>query len=355
MNQKELAEFEENTPENDIWEFAISLSYSEIRRLEKLEEINYQKSSRAIVGKVMDFTKELKSKKIITEENYLKDLSYNVPFWVQALIKNIDANLRYDSPDQTEYPHEIVSVVSVTKNQVIDTLLAYLPNKIVWKYLLKNYTQVESHFLKLIEDLESWKHNKVIFLSNHATWLNLPLIAFFLIESDIVDHNELYTILAPAIMATHSTLAWAVREWWALKSWANTPRWATGYEYRKSIVKAFMRVMNEKNKMDRIFYLLSPSGTTDKSNNEQIILWNPTDGTQSLLDKLKMEGFVFVSIWINDLEVMSWNSRLRPGNIYMKYSIHRDPCRALEELPWNVVNSNRESIGTWKGDEKTVQ
>lgn len=140
----------------------------------------------------------------------------------------------------------------------------------------------------------------ILILSNHATWFNLPLIAHCLHRIFKIPKENIYTIIGPAITHSQFSLAGILRFSNALKTSPDTPKADIGYEKIQEMRKVFFEEITEivkkvnSTKFSRVF-LLAPSGTTDQNSGANIIMSQPSGGTETLvrllIRKLKLTGF----------------------------------------------------------------
>lgn len=68
----------------------------------------------------------------------VETLQYNIPFWVQAILRKPGINLRIDDPNQTFYGVQPDRVLPFIGNKAIDSLISLLPDRALWGLFVKN-------------------------------------------------------------------------------------------------------------------------------------------------------------------------------------------------------------------------
>jgi hypothetical protein len=255
------------------------------------------------------------------EEINEKTLAYNIPFFVQALLRSSTTLLRLDTPKQVLYPQKNV-VIPLTKNKVVDTALRIIPAH--WKlwYFIQNLEAIWREFTakkqEIQEALETWN---LVIISNHTSWMNLPIIAICLHRYCGISKEKIYTLLWPAITTRH--LSYSMINFSNLVK--TVPDTQNGniipeeiaQEIRKSMFETIKPIFRqEKGNV----LLVAPSWTTDKYDEKtgSFSVQRPTDGTNTLLKYLSAKSKVLV-IGINDKAVMPDNSWLRKWEVYVQF------------------------------------
>ena len=130
-----------------------------------------------------------------TEELDSEALDFNIPFWVQALLRNPSTILRVDDPYKIFYPH-VNHTIPLTKIPQLDTVLQHVPIRVKLWYFVKNIAQIQKDFEVRAEEIrEALTKGNLIIVSNHASWLNLPLIAICLHLFCGISKEAIYTLL----------------------------------------------------------------------------------------------------------------------------------------------------------------
>jgi hypothetical protein len=80
-------------------------------------------------------------------------LQYNIPFFVQALLRNPSTRLRVDNPHKILYPQESI-VIPLTKNRFFDMLLRVIPGYLKLSYFIQNFDILSKEFSKRKEEIE---------------------------------------------------------------------------------------------------------------------------------------------------------------------------------------------------------
>jgi hypothetical protein len=135
----------------------------------------------------------------------LEQTIYNVAFWTQALLKSENTLLKYDEPKQILYPVEkrIIPIVPqsafenrdmlfsslLTKHSqklasISNKVLSFIPPLWVLNYFIENLSEIEKELHTFFEKSvhPALETGNLIILSNHASWMNIPLLAIFLKE-----------------------------------------------------------------------------------------------------------------------------------------------------------------------------
>ncbi len=127
-------------------------------------------------------------------------LQYNIPFWVQAILRKPNIGLRVDDPEQVLYEVKPNTPLPFLNNKLLDTLISLFPDRVLWSLFIKNLSDIAHDFRSNSEAILSAGDKKhCVVLSNHATWLNLPLIAYCLHEFVGIPREDIYILLGPAI------------------------------------------------------------------------------------------------------------------------------------------------------------
>ncbi len=305
-----------------------------------------------IMVNICHFVDECVSEWKITEKNKDKALSYNIPFWTQALLKKSETILQFDTWDKTTYDEnkQMFPMIPLTKNAILNELIRFVPNNLIWWYLLKNKDEVQAQYDNLIDQIEKRGFKKVVFLGNHATWLNHPMAAYFLTrrQDSPIQPHLLNTIVGPAIPTTRLTTIGATLWSKVIKTWPDTERWMTEFPNKNRVRANFSAKIHETNEHKEAYYLISPAWTTDIQRDGRNIIPKPSVGTMDLLEYLRLERFTFIVLSTNDLEIMQWNASLKPWNAYVRWEICKNLVSALESLPKLVVDKDGKSIWMWE-------
>ena len=182
--------------------------------------------------------------------------------------------------------------IPISGFDIIDSVFSQIPDANLFNWFVNNIDQVCEVLDKLLHSSIGEKKD-ILILSNHATWFNLPRI--FKIPKE-----NIYTIIGPAITHSQFSLAGILRFSNALKTSPDTPKADIGYEKIQEMRKVFFEEITEivkkvnSTKFSRVF-LLAPSGTTDQNSGANIIMSQPSGGTETLvrllIRKLKLTGF----------------------------------------------------------------
>jgi hypothetical protein len=326
--------------------------YREVNRLNDLSDWKHESSKTSQISvKVCRFVDQCIDEGKITKENKEKALDYNVPFWTQALLKKLDTKLRFDIWDQKAYPENTnkFPVIPLTWSNLLNRAISYLPDSAIWKSILQNYNAVEEEYNALLDEIERKEIKKVVFVGNHATWLNHPLSAYFLTRKRSwrrhIESRFLNTVVAPAILTTELTYIGATLWSNIIKTWADTERGNTVF-WKKNRVRAwFAQAMSAIDNQWEAYYLISPSGTTDKQKDNKIIITQPSPGSIQLVDSLIEQGFTPIIIGTNDLEIMKWNASIQQWNAYVKWKICAKWDDIMQELANCVIDNEDSTIG----------
>lgn len=313
------------------------------------------------------------------------EMAFNVPFWTQMVFRHyfwqgrdvstsFDVNslvsqkridfshiLRLDNPDQVLYRVEKNSTVpfpSVPKP--LHSPISGLDNAQIMRAFIRNFSSLSDQFRQRKNDLDDLvpKDKWITILSNHATWANLSIIAFFLEHSLGVNPERIFTLVWPSITTNEFTLAWARRFSNLIKTMPDTERGNTGYPHADKVssraIKQVLQIMSTS-AWNHAFLLIAPSGTTDKFDSEtwKINLARPSKGTLSTIERLAQRWNPQLLIWVNDLLLFPWNKSPR---LWQPVHVSFSPFfrnNHIEELPNYVLDKYGKPIGSWM-DTKTI-
>ena len=287
----------------------------------------------------------------------LEVLQYNIAFFVQALLRNQKTLLRLDIPEQIYYPRE-ERQMPLSKSQLVDIALRFLPIVTKLGLFVENLATIAWEFQEskkeILEALEKWN---LIIMSNHASWMNLPIIAICLHLYCDIPQKGIYTILGPAI--TTRELSYSMINFSNLiKTVPDTPNGnilpeevtrnirSKMFETAKGIFR------HEKGKV----MLIAPSWTTDTfdATTWMLSLKKASKGTQIFLKFLWKKSpeteNSFLSIGVNDKEVMPDNSRPQRGKVHLRIGKIFPGEKALDTLkglPDLICDHQGKVVGEW--------
>ncbi len=186
--------------------------------------------------------------------------------------------------------------------------------------LTTNYEEVKALFLQhkeqIIEILET---RNLVIISNHCTWLNLPLIVAFLHEVLEIPLNKINTILGGALTTQQAGFEVANASN-LLKTVPDTPNGRldeVAPEISTNLTRRFGRELVSKMKTPGGIYILSPGGTSDIVSEGKIDLLEASDGTKKLLKLLGKKNAI-------------WPIATHSGAIYAKQNIQPGALRLSE-------------------------
>jgi hypothetical protein len=174
---------------------------------------------------------------------------------------------------------------------------------------------------------EIWKvleTGNLTILSNHGTWLNLPILAYALHEGLGIEYEELYIILGPAITLNKQFRELVRQVANLMKTWPPTIK-PVSRKVRVTVLSNFKKTVKKEisEKTGKII-LFSPSGTTDDPENG---MRDPVEGVIKLI---KSMAYYVLYLPINDLEIFH-EKNLQKGDIYFKSSGIKKAPESLEE------------------------
>lgn len=215
--------------------------------------------------------------------------------------------------------------------------------------LTTNYEEVKALFLEhkkqILEILET---GNLVIISNHCTWLNLPLIAAFLHEILGISLDKINTILGGALTTQHAGFEVANMNR-LLKTVPDTPNGrlddvTPGLQKRipHEFLKALIKQLRNKGEV----FIISPGGTTDRVLKDKIELLEASESTRKLVKKLAKNHHV-------------WPIATHSGALYAGQKIQLGPLRLTESgilppggdaNPLRVLKNNIEGLN----DDRTV-
>lgn len=156
--------------------------------------------------------------------------------------------------------------------------------------LTTNYEAVKALFLKHKDEiLEILETGNLVIVSNHCTWLNLPLIVAFLQETLDLPLDRINTILGGALTTQHAGFEVANASN-LLKTVPDTPNGRlddVAPNLQRSLGSKFMKfLLGRIKKNPGQIYIMSPSGTSDVREGDEINLLAPSSVTERLLSML---------------------------------------------------------------------
>ena len=287
----------------------------------------------------------------------LEVLQYNIAFFVQALLRNQKTLLRLDSFEQIYYPRE-VRQIPLTKYKTANWLLNMLSTGAKLGLFVENLQMIAWEFQKnkkeILEALEKWN---LIIMSNHASWMNLPIIAICLHLYCWIPQEEIYTLLWPAITTREFSFS--------MIHFSNLLKTVPDTQNGNIIPEEMARSIRSKmfEKVRELFrhgkgkvFLVAPSGTTDILDQTTWIftLGIPSKGTKIFLKFLWKKSpeteNSFLSIGVNDKEVMPDNSRPQRGKVHLKIGEVFPGEKALDTLKWLpelICDYQGKVVGEW--------
>jgi hypothetical protein len=282
-----------------------------------------------------------------------QNLVYLVSYWTQALLKKPTTKLRLDNPEQVFYPVEDI-LIPFTQYQTINQILSYIPTRFLLCYLVQNLPDILLQISSVIDEVQCIRsQGNLIVLSNHASWMNLPLLAVFLNLYAWVPKDKIHTLLWPAITTRALSYAGIVNFSNLLKT---VPDTKNGNIEAKKIIKTIRFSMFRE--VEKIFltsenigniFLIAPSGTTDTFLNGKFLLEKPSPGTNAFVSRLAENNRnSFVSIGINDKQIMPDNSAPKRGNAFVSMShiaSWKESAQILlDSLPQHVIDHRGHTI-----------
>ena len=279
---------------------------------------------------------------------------YNVRFWVQALLRNKKTILRVDEPFTVFYPQE-PNVIPFTGIFAVDYLLQFVPVEAKLQYFISNFWEIAQLFQKHREEiLQCLETKNLVVISNHASWLNLPLIAICLHAFCWVPKEKIYTLLWPAITTRALAFAGIINFSNVLKTVPDTSNGKIIPEEMVTKIREQMyrKLMKSFRSPEGNVLLVAPSWTTDVYNldTESFTLGAVSDATFTLLHRLWKQAGSLV-IGVNDKQVMPTNSGLKRWEVYVwMWSVTwwESIGQAVMTLPELVLSSKWTSIWKWK-------
>jgi len=216
--------------------------------------------------------------------------------------------------------------------------------------LTTNYDEVKALFLQHKEHiLEILETGNLVIISNHCTWLNLPLIAAFLHETLEIPLDRINTILGGALTTQHAGFEVANMNN-LYKTVPDTPNGrldTVAPELQKSVHQKFGMAFMRQLKQTGHVFLISPGGTTDKVTPKTIELLEASEGTKHLLANLGKKHHIWPIATHSG--ALYTQQKIKPGALRLTESGIIEPggtVKALEVL--------RQSIETLNVDRKVL-
>lgn len=171
---------------------------------------------------------------------------------------------------------------------------------------------------------EVLKTGNLTILSNHGTWLNLPIIAYALHEGLGIDYEKLYIILGPAITLNKQFRELVRQVANLMKTWPPTIK-PVSRELKFKVLSNFKKTVKKEisEKIGKIV-LFSPSGTTDSPMDG---MRDPVEGVIKLI-KSMADNVLYLPI--NDLQIFH-EKKLQQGDIYFESSVIKNVPNSLIE------------------------
>lgn len=159
--------------------------------------------------------------------------------------------------------------------------------------LVINYEETQKLFVgkdgeRKQEIQEILAEGNLVVISNHCTWLNLPLIVSFLHRELGIPLSNINTLLGPALTTYQQGLDVAgIGN--LIKTIPDTPNGrldTVAPNLQAAVRRASIKTIMEKMKQIGQVLIMSPGGISDRVTEEAIKLLEASKGTQSLVKKL---------------------------------------------------------------------
>jgi hypothetical protein len=280
------------------------------------------------------------------------EFRYNWHYWQQRLTRNPKTTLRFDDPQQILYlasgrtaPYRLASWLPEVPVPVGPTLQYFL---------VKNFQEVLAEFQNRREEIkEILQNNSLLIATNHATWINFPIIMLALNRALGISREQIYTVLGPALTTYEQGLYCPMSLGNLLKTVPDTKNGnIPGLEQLiSSIRKKFLKQIREIAQQPGNIILMAPAGTRDLYDPEtgQIGIKQPSAGTCGLINKLNLPtlavGTNDRAIFGADENVQRGAEYLRLGEIISPGEIDPDLGNLLENLAGLIVDANGNQVG----------
>lgn len=279
-------------------------------------------------------------------------LSYHIPYWVQHLLKKPHAPLRFDAYRENQVlekvdPHNIMPFTGIPP---IDLGMNLASDIFIWRWLVQNMGVILEQFEEHKNDILQTDTWKILVISNHATWANLPLLAFCFHYVYGIPKENLYTMVWPAIFTNEFTYQVARHFSNLIKTWPQSRNAQTGYPNAKKVsMQAVRKIIgiasSARLDLPRVIFM-APSGTSDVMKGNSIDMNPPNEVTKWFISTIAKRASI-VPIGMNDTSIMVNNS-LKRWKAYMRIgNATRSTDDALKELPSLVRDESGRIMGRW--------
>ena len=131
------------------------------------------------------------------EKDVNLDLSYNIPFWVQHILKKPYVILRYDALREEKIVEETSpdNVIPFTNIYPLDKTVSLFPDIVMWRWYVANIETIFAQLEDMKEMMFQGFTGNTLVISNHATWANLPFLAFCFHYVYGIPKENIYTMV----------------------------------------------------------------------------------------------------------------------------------------------------------------
>jgi hypothetical protein len=82
-----------------------------------------------------------------------EEVSYLIPYWTQALIKNPNTTLRIDTISDIVHPVQGQSVMPLSRLSThLDVFLSSFSDKFLWSFFVRNFSEIGRLFIEKKKD-----------------------------------------------------------------------------------------------------------------------------------------------------------------------------------------------------------
>jgi len=267
-----------------------------------------------------------------------------IHYITQTLKKGKFATPRWDDWQQTFYP----------SNGGCSDIMPGVDIPRALMGLATNHDEVRSLFVgkegeRQQEISEILEQGNLVIVSNHCTWLNLPMIVASLHLELGIPLDKITTILGPALTTYEQGLGVAGISN-LIKTIPETPNGRldkVAADLQRKVRMNSLRKINELMKETGQVLIMSPGGTTDRITKEAIELLKASKGTQKLVKSLAKKNHV-------------WPIATHTGALYADHKIRAGKFRFFEDgilkpdQGENAIRKLKHNIGALNPERKVT-
>ncbi len=280
----------------------------------------------------------------------IEEVIFNMHYWRQRLLKNPEVKLRWDDPLQIIYPQQGWTTMHRPSWSPVSLPV---PTAAALRYYTKNFNEVLDQFRQRRREIERVLADRsLLIVTNHASWVNVPMIMFALSKALNIPKENIYSVLGPALTVYIEGFLTALSFGNLVKTVPDTKNGnIPGAEELIGIIRmAFLRQTRKILNKPGNIAILAPTGTRDKLDEEgEIGVKDPSKTSRRLI---KAFGADVLVVGTNDIDIYTPEEKMQRGSehlsigrLFPNSEIDKNGQNVLKELAKHIVDENRQQIG----------